>query len=328
MNVLIITKSDDNESVETVSRALVERGARPIRFDTDRFPTDVRLALRYGDPRLTSSLASGGDAIDLGEIDSVWYRRVDVGARIPTNVEKSMRGPCIAESRATVFGMIACLDVFQMNSPGRVRVADQKPLQLRLAEHLGLVVPKTLITNDPERVREFARGCPNGFVAKMLSSFAIGEGDEERVVFTNRVKPEDLDDLDGLRLSPMTFQEEIAKKLEIRVTIVGDRCFAAAVDSQALDRAQIDWRREGSALVDAWKPYVLPPDVESRLGRLMDRLRLDYGAIDLILTPDGRHVFLEINPAGEFFWLEGGAGLPLSAAIADTLVDPSHRRRR
>jgi glutathione synthase/RimK-type ligase-like ATP-grasp enzyme len=100
--------------------------------------------------------------------------------------------------------------------------------------------------------------------------------------------------------------------------------FAAAVNSQGDDRSRYDWRRRGIALLNAWKPYTLPHEVEEKLLKLMAHFSLNYGAIDLILTPDGRHVFLEVNPVGEFFWLEGCPGLPISQAIADILsVDRS-----
>jgi glutathione synthase/RimK-type ligase-like ATP-grasp enzyme len=57
----------------------------------------------------------------------------------------------------------------------------------------------------------------------------------------------------------------------------------------------------------------------------MEHFGLNYGALDLILTPDGRHVFLEVNPVGEFFWLERCPGLPISKAIADILLSQSHK---
>jgi glutathione synthase/RimK-type ligase-like ATP-grasp enzyme len=77
-----------------------------------------------------------------------------------------------------------------------------------------------------------------------------------------------------------------------------------------------------------WKPYELPPDVNDRLLRLMDRFGLNYGAIDIIVTPEKRHVFLEVNPVGEFFWLERCPGLGISSAIADVLLGRAPRRLR
>jgi len=191
---------------------------------------------------------------------------------------------------------------------------------------LGLDTPRTLITNDPEAVRAFARSCERGMITKMLSSFAIYQDDAEKVVFTNPVAVEDLNDLDGLRLCPMTFQEQVSKRLELRITVVGGRVLAAAIDSQASERAAHDWRRDGVRLLDAWQPYTLPPEVEEKLLRLMDYFNLNYGAADFIVTPEGRHVFLEVNPSGEFFWLELHPGLPISEAIADVLLGLNKRR--
>jgi glutathione synthase/RimK-type ligase-like ATP-grasp enzyme len=112
------------------------------------------------------------------------------------------------------------------------------------------------------------------------------------------------------------FSGKLTKKLELRTTIVGKNIFTAAVDSQVLDKAQFDWRRQGLALIDAWQPYTLPANVEEKLLKLMNYFGLNYGAIDIILTPYDRLVFLEVNPCGEFFWLEKCPGLPISDAIS------------
>jgi glutathione synthase/RimK-type ligase-like ATP-grasp enzyme len=125
----------------------------------------------------------------------------------------------------------------------------------------------------------------------------------------------------------MTFQEMIPKTLELRVTVVGDRVMTASIDSQSSERAAYDWRRDGLRLAQGWKTYELPREVEEKVLRLMDYFVLNYGAIDIIATPDGRHVFLEVNPVGEFFWLERSPGLPVSDAIADVLLGHSRRRQ-
>jgi glutathione synthase/RimK-type ligase-like ATP-grasp enzyme len=241
-------------------------------------------------------------------------------------MDAQLRHASLGESRVTIMGMLASLDVFRMDAEPLIRRAENKQLQIQIARAFGLDTPRTLITNDPEAVRAFARTCERGMVTKMLSSFAIYEDDAEKVVFTNPVAAEDLNDLDGLRLCPMTFQEQVSKRLELRVTVVGTRVLAAAIDSQASARAAHDWRRDGVSLIDAWQPYTLPPEVEENLLRLMDYFDLNYGAADFIVTPEGRHVFLEVNPSGEFFWLERRPGLPISEAIADVLLGHSERR--
>jgi len=117
------------------------------------------------------------------------------------------------------------------------------------------------------------------------------------------------------------FQENVPKALELRITIVGQRVFTAAVNSQIFQGATYDWRKQGRTLKDAWQAYDLPPDVEKKLLQLMAEFGLNYGAIDMIVTPDGEYVFLEINPVGEFFWLEiFSPHFPISQAIAEILL--------
>jgi glutathione synthase/RimK-type ligase-like ATP-grasp enzyme len=122
----------------------------------------------------------------------------------------------------------------------------------------------------------------------------------------------------------MMFQEQIPKALELRVVIVGNELFAAAIASQKFEQSRYDWRRQVLSLVDDWQPYSLPQEVEAKLLSMMNYFGLNYGAIDLILTPDNRYVFLEINPCGEFSWLDHAVGLPISQAIANLLLRQSH----
>ena len=328
MTVLIITRSDDNESASMVARAIERRGGEVIRFDTDRYPTEVRLSACYGkagDERLT--LTNDEGEFDLREVTAVWHRRLNFGGRLPTTLDRQLRHASLGETRAAAQGMLASLKAFRVDDVRHIRHAENKQLQLQAAREVGLEIPRTLTTNDPAAVRAFAGSCEGGLVTKMLSSFAVYEGGQELVVFTNPVKPEDLADLSGLRLCPMTFQEMIPKALELRTTVVGDRVMSASIDSQASARAAHDWRRDGQRMIQDWRTYELPREVEEKILRLMDYFVLNYGAIDIIVTPDGSHVFLEVNPVGEFFWLERSPGLPVSDALADVLLGRSQRRR-
>lgn len=327
MSVLIITHSDDNDSVARVIETIARNGGHAIRFNTDRYPTDVRLTAYYGttrDERLTLTNEDG--EFDLREVTAVWHRRVNFGAQLPAHLDKQLRHASLGEASAAAHGMLASLKAFRLDDVRHIRHAENKQLQLQVARELGLDTPRTLITNDPGAVRAFAKSCEDGMITKMLSSFAIYEEGKELVVFTNAVKPEDLTDLSGLSLCPATFQELLPKSLEIRVTVVGNRVMSASINSQVSARATHDWRRDGVRMIHDWQHYQLPLDVEEKILRLMDHFSLNYGAIDIILTPDGRHVFIELNPCGEFFWLERAPGLPISDAIADLLLGHSPRR--
>ncbi|AUX36458.1 MULTISPECIES: MvdD family ATP-grasp ribosomal peptide maturase [Sorangium] len=328
MTVLIITHSEDNECIARVAAAIERLGGRAFRFDTDAFPQGARLALAAGPGagRSTLRTGAGGGELDLGDVTAVWYRRVAFGRGLPASMDPQLRSASVQEAKQTVEGLLSALRVPQVDPLPAVRFASNKQVQLDIAREVGLDTPRTLTTNDAEAARAFAATCPGGVVAKMLSSFAVYRGGEEHVVFTNALRDEDLADMRGLSLCPMTFQERIPKARELRVTVVGERVFAASIDPEAAPGAEVDWRRQGLELIDAWRKDALPPDVETGVLRLMDQLGLNYGALDILRTPDGRHVFLEVNPVGEFFWLERSPGLPISEALAEVLLGKAPRR--
>ena len=326
MNVLIVTHSRDHHCTPLITRALMARGATPWCFETDLFPSAVQLSLQADSRQQTLLLKTPLGQLDLAELQSCYYRRLRIGGGIPDSVPPAYREAAQKESRAQVLGLLHSLDCFQLDGYEKVRRADHKQLQLKVASHLGLEIPDSLSTNDPQAVRDFFASHPQGIVGKMLSSFSIYEEGQEKVMFTNRIRAEDLEHLGGLQHGPMTFQALVPKALELRVTIVGERVFAAAIDSQVNERAQTDWRREGRRMLQDWRRHTLPGDIEAKLLALMDAFGLNYGAMDLILTPDGRHVFLELNPAGEFMWLEQHPGLPIADALADVLIGQAPRR--
>jgi hypothetical protein len=326
MSVLIVTHTEDNVCVPAVADAIVRRGGSVVRFDTDSFPSDVRLVARTDGSGERVVLHAEGRAHDLGEVESIWHRRLAFGRRLPADMDPEMRNACRQESRASAMGMLASLPAFHVDREKHLRHAEHKQLQLRVARDVGMDVPRTLITNDAAALREFAAGTPGGIVTKMLSSFAITSDGTEKVVFTTALTAADLENLDDLRWSPMTFQELLPKALELRVTVVGERVMAAAVDSARHRGAEVDWRRLGPSLQDQWRPYSLPAALESQVLALMDVFQLNYGALDFILTPEGRWVFLEINPAGEFFWLDPVLDGAISGALADVLLGRAFRR--
>lgn len=321
--VLLITRRDD-PSATPVAEALLRRGTVPVRIDTDLFPTEIRLSIRQEPSSTSATLQLPEGEFHLDQVSSVWYRRFAPGKALPTDME--LRAAAVGESSAFLGGLIEILPAFHLDPIRDVRRADRKPLQLKWAAALGLRVPRTLVTNDEAAVRRFAGECPAGFVAKTLSSFVVTNCvGNELAVYTRLVHDDDLQDMSGLRISPMQFQELVPRAFDVRCTIVGTAVFTAALDSCLLQPGCIDWRVEGRALADAWRPHVLPPDVERALLALLDRFELNYGAIDMILTPDGQYVFLEINPAGEFLWLDEIGPRAISDALAGVLVGEGRR---
>ena len=324
--VLIITRSDDNASIPKVQEALDDLGKRHFRLDTDRFPQEVQISTSITGGQVRGNLKDGNHTIDLEEIGSVWYRRFFAGGRLPGSLGDT-RKACVDETRRHAFGFIEGLPCFHMDPISSVRRTDHKELQMRRARELGLSVPATLFSNDPDEVRRFCSQ-HDRVITKMQHSFAIYREGVENVVYTNVLTKDDLEDLSGLQFCPMTFQALVEKEVELRVTVVGNQVFCAQVDSKAQEKTAVDWRRDGVGLLNAWTPYTLPKDVEEKLLKLVSELGLNYAASDFIVTPEGEHVFLEVNAVGEFFWLElKSPGFPISKALATTLTDEGARRK-
>ncbi len=120
-------------------------------------------------------------------------------------------------------------------------------------------------------------------------------------------------------LAPVIYQREIRKAFDVRVTVIGDKVFAAAIHSQDHNETEVDWR-SGTRDDLRHEAIELPPDVAAQCLALTAALGLRYGAIDLVADLDGRHWFLEINPNGQWAWIERRTGLPLAEAIVDTLL--------
>lgn len=321
MSVLLVTRSDDNDCVKMVSQALRDLGEQPVRLDTDLYPTEVRLTTRLGPPT-ERFLKSEQGRYHLDQVTALWYRRYFAGGRLPAELGDT-REACVGEARRTLYGAIASMPCFQLDPLICVRKTDHKELQLQKALALGLEIPPTLISNDPEEVRSFYALHQGRLVTKTQSSFAIYRGGEEQVVFTTPVTPESLQRLDGLRYAPMMFQALVPKRIELRATVVGRQVHTASVDSQKSELSAVDWRRDGVGLLHAWEPYRLPPEVERGLLELTEFFGLNYAAADFIVTPEGRHVFLEINAGGEWFWLQ--RILPIAESLAELLAGRAER---
>jgi MvdC family ATP-grasp ribosomal peptide maturase len=317
--VLLLTHSGDYFTVDRVAAALKQRGVRPFRFDTDRFPEQVKLAAKFAGTETSHVIADGAHQVAATEVRAVWARRF-WPPRLAPDLNPNFHAMCTRESMAAVEGFLDGLHSARwINEPARDREAESKLLQLRIAAEVGLRVPRTLVTNDPRQMSSFFREVKGEMVAKLLRPVSISMDADSGFVHTSVVTKKDLDEGDLLRHSPMVFQERITKACELRIAIVGDKLFVGSIDACNSSRGQVDWRL-ASPDEAKWARDQVPDHVATAIKALMSKLGLVYGAIDLIRTPDNDYVFLEVNPGGEWGMLERDLNYPISEAIADALL--------
>lgn len=322
--MLLVTSTPEEEQVRRLRAALGLRGADVVLFDPSRFPEEVRLSVAFegGTPLKTVEVA--GRQVDLGRVSAVWWQRPQP-PQAPALVPPEQREWAAGQARALLDGLWDGLEALWVPGPRRLAEAsDAKLRQLEIAQRLGLRVPRTLVTNDPTRALAFYDACQGRLVSKALRAGGAPRDGEKHLAYTHVVRRRDLQHLAGVERAPVIFQELVPKRLELRVTVVGERVFAAAIDSQASPFAREDFRRADDLV--ACSAHELAREVQALCLRLVRGLGLTFGAIDMVLTPEGEHVFLEVNASGQWAWVETRAGLPISAALADLMVAASAQR--
>ncbi len=253
---------------------------------------------------------------------SVWWRAKPRVGRALTEADAFVA----RERRDFLLGIVDLFvpEAARVNDPFAQESARLKIRQLCVAAQLGLRIPPTCVSADPDAIEHSASTNPRT-VYKALSWLATSEG---KFLFSSLVTAADVRaHAEHVRLSPAIFQRYVDKAYEYRVTVVDDEVFAARIDSQARPETQVDWRKNSEAL--SYEIVELEPDVRRKLCQLVRQLGLRYAAIDLIEEPDGNVVFLEANPAGNWLWIESATGAPIGNSIANALLrtDPSNGGR-
>jgi glutathione synthase/RimK-type ligase-like ATP-grasp enzyme len=313
--VLIISTKVDL-ATDAVVQQLLARDVHFYRLNTEDYPFNDTLAFYPSESNESETrLSCNGVAVD--SPTSIWYRRLRTPGT-PQAMDEGVATFCREEARAAMLGAIMSRQTRWMSHPGAVWTAEFKPYQLRVAASLGLTIPRTVVTNEPNAIRAAFDEFGELVIKPTRSGHFVKEG-YDYAIYTSRILAEHLEDLESARWSPSIYQECVPKRYDIRVTIVGDRCFAAAIDSPSDPAARIDWRRTDNPNLPHY-PHDLPPTLTAKLQELMQALRLTFGAIDLVQTPSGDYVFLEVNPSGQWLWLDDMLGLGISSAVAEWLA--------
>ncbi|GCE76948.1 MvdC/MvdD family ATP grasp protein [Cellulomonas biazotea] len=316
--MILIESHEGDDHLAPVRTGLEHRGHDVVVLDSARYPLAAAVTVAYDDgPRPALAVTLDGKEHDLTTVRAAWWRRP-----LPYTLDASVTDPAaqvfaLTECDEGLRGLRSLLPAAWVNDPDRDTQASHKAYQLREARLAGLVTPRTLMTNDPDRARAFVADLgPERTVYKSFLAQASAWR-ETRVLAAAEV-----DLLDAVRHAPVIFQEYVPGDVDLRVTVVGDVVHAAAIHS-ARTAYSLDFRLELDTVPMA--PYRLPDAVQAAVLRLMRRLGLVYGAIDLRVRPDGEHVFFEVNPSGQWLFVEERTGLPLTATFVDALADRDRR---
>lgn len=324
---ILILSNEEEQCVALVTKHLEKMGETFYRFDTNTFPKNKTLTMTFPDGGMCGSLktiehnTSNDTLINWENIKSVWYRRPAL-PEVKNSVREDFREFGVNESRAALWSLYTSIDARWVNPPlfASKLLEDNKLYQMKVAYSVGLRVPKTIISNNFEDILSFSSTCKNLAVKPLYTTVFRKEGEDLLFLYTNKISKKDLLEKEQeIGLCPIMLQEYTDKKIELRITIVNQEIFACAIHSQNSERTLHDWRKYDFSGVKH-EQYQLPINVKYRLLKLMKTLGLYYGAVDMIITPEDEYVFLEINPNGQWGWIEELTGMQISQAIANLLA--------
>jgi glutathione synthase/RimK-type ligase-like ATP-grasp enzyme len=304
--ILVVSHGGDGH-LPLVQAQLDAAGAQWMLLDTDDYPQKIAI----DDGPAGCVLRWSSATVALTDVSAVWWRR----PRPP--VIPGRRGDVAAWSERQAFvaldSALLGIDALWVNHPHANRRAENKPANLRRAVVFGLDVPPWRVTNDPDAARAFVAE-QDEIVVKPVDSAYVNTATS---MWTRRL--DDIAWLDRLGPEPYLFQGFVRKVDDVRVTIVGEHVHAVAIDSQSTTRTSVDMRA-GNLRDLAHRAIELPAEIRERLLALSRSLDLQFAAIDLIRDRDDRMWFLEVNPNGQWAWLEQMANVPIAAELAELLT--------
>ena len=324
--ILIVTNRDDLHADVVAARIAAEDGP-PFRLNLDDYPADYEVALVFAGGRWEGTFRHlpSGDALQVSEVGAVWMRK-KAAYRYPSGpLAGQEKAHADAETDHILLGLLYALDCYWMSHPAALRGSLWKVEQMQRAARMGFSVPDSLIANRRAGVDALRASAADGIVFKSLSSASLAADQvapEERVapgVPTTRITQAHEDILDAVAEMPSFFQHHVAKSHELRATVIGDKLFAARIHSQDDPRTATDWRDMSAEI--RFEAETLPPEVERRCLDFVHSYGLTFGALNLIVTPNGDHVFLENNPVGQFLFVEQLVPeLNMTGALAACLI--------
>lgn len=314
--VLCLTHSQDYYVTDLMQASLAKLDLEMIRMDTDTFPLNIKISAQQTNNKINGSIEIANNTHHLEEFTAVWFRK-NLQSHLSDVFSGETLKQATKESTAAKNAILYALEsAFWFDSPFDIQRAENKQLQLILAKQCGLTIPKSLLSNSPEAVRDFFHQENGNIISKMLTPLSNFMKHSETFVYTSKVEKKHLESLESLRFCPMQFQQEIQKEYELRVIYVDGKFFTGKIATTAIiDNKKPDWRRAKQQNF-YWQSYELPENIGKKITHLMNKLSLNFGALDIIRATNGDYTFLEVNPCGEWGMLQKALDYPITDHIA------------
>jgi hypothetical protein len=315
--ILIITNKLD-VTADFVVRELRNRNVHYLRLNTEDLVSEQ---CNISFSPFSIEISKNGKRYDLAQdVKVIWNRRPGKPFDNLNTSEKPSRATIkfINNQWYSWLEVLLLLpDVTWFNHPHANDTMESKVRQLFLAKEIGFNIPNTLISNDFSQIHQFFHEQKNRIIAKALYSPLIEEENQDYFIFCNVINKLPYADKDEFKISPTIFQQALLPKIDYRVTVVKDTVLSVKVTDYGQKGVTYDWRTIKEDIV--FTLVELPGEIESLCKNYVSKCGLLFGAIDLV-EYDGTFYFLEVNPNGEWGWLQKPNGLPIAETICDAMI--------
>jgi len=316
--MILILSNKWDLSVDFVICELRKRKQPYLRLNTEDLPSEIA-SVTF--PNFQILVTKGREKYDLTKcINVIWNRRPGKPYDdVPKSDRPSQAIKHFVDDQwySWLESLQLIKDVTWINHPHANDSMESKIRQLKLATEIGFMIPETLITNDPNSVRARLEDHRDGLVVKALYSPLIEETAQDYFIFTNQIKKITSDTDKEIRISPSIFQQPILPKTDYRVTVIRNKVFSVKILHKDGSSIKNDWRTIKDNI--QFVPCELPKDVEDLCIKYISQSKLLFGAIDFA-ERNGDFIFLEINPNGEWGWLQKPYGLPIAECLCDLMI--------
>lgn len=273
---------------------------------------------------------NGGNVISTDEISSYWYRRGALTFSLTTDYGKHMKERSLladvvdnmGDETKTLRDLLYFIIENKENKLGGFYTKENnKLIHLSIAQSMGIDVPNTIVCTDKKELKDFYKKNSNEIIIKAIgNSFShikhIRSGNDRWFAnYTNVVNQTELNDFPDT-FPPTLLQSKINKKFELRIFYLKERFFSMAIFSQNDEKTKVDFRRYNRENENHRVSFALPNKIKAKLIKFMNKVDLNTGSIDMIYTVDGKYIFLEVNPVGQFGMVSHPCNYNLEKEIA------------
>lgn len=320
MKMILILTNKEDVTVDFVVKELQTRDAPYYRLNTEDIPENISVNFDLGSNTFMLIDKVKETSINLLEFDSVYYRRPLLNNLEFIEGAKLKEINYLRSELASVLeGIYKILrNKYWVNDVYNIRQAENKIYQLQVAQEVGFKIPLSFISNQSEQVNKFMKLCDSNCIIKPIKSGNMKDSNQPMAIFTTKLNSKQFDSSERIESFPVFIQKNIEKKFDLRITVIGDEVFTAQIHSQSNEDSEVDWRR-GQQILEH-RNHELPEKIKTMCISITRKMNLNYSAIDMVLDKHGEYIFLEINPNGQWAWIEKRLGFPLSKKIVDLLI--------